>query len=251
VTDLLSQIATIDFLPASYREQSAKRRTHLWRALVVALFAMILGTSGYFQYQMYEAAKRDLAAVEPAYVAAQQATRELSEAQTKLLAAEQQAELLTYLRHPWLRSRVLTALVEPLPAALTLRTLNLSYEADQKQNKQTVAASSESQPVVTQSPPQVQDLKKLRDEFDPARLVVIVTGQTSETAALHQYLAELAADEHFASVDLRSIEAGSGNSAGTAQFTARIVVRPGYGQPQGPTAASGIVHAAPAAKPGA
>ena len=251
MTELISQIAVIDFLPASYREQSAKRRTHVWRGVVVALFAMILGTSGYFQYQMYEAAKKDLAAVEPAYAAAQLATKELAEAQSKLSTAVQQAELLTYLRHPWLRSRVLTAIVDPLPSSLTLSTLNLSYQTDQQQVKPT-AAVSESQTAIDSTPPAVKDLKRLRSELDQVQLVVILTGQAGETAALHQYLAALGVNELFSEVELRSIEADVSKLARGAQFAIRLVVRPSYGQPQGPPPTAGIAESSSAsAKAGA
>jgi hypothetical protein len=251
VTELISQVAVIDFLPASYREQSAKRRTHVWRGLVIASFAMILATSGYFQYQMYEAAKQDLAAVEPAYVAAQLATKELAEAQLKLLSEEQQAELLTYLRHPWLRGQILTAIVEPLPLSLRLNTLNLSYQADQQQMK-AAPAPSESQQTVDNTASAVKDLKKLRGEIDPAELVVIVTGEAAETAALHQYLAALGANELFADVELRSIEADTAKASRGAQFAVRLVVRPSYGQPLGPPPTAGIAKNAPTpVKPGA
>jgi Tfp pilus assembly protein PilN len=246
MTDLIAQIAVIDFLPARYGEQNSKRRAHLYRGVVVLVFATVLGTSCYFQYQMYDAARRDLAAAEPAYADAQQATLELAAAQKLLLSAEQQAEFLTYLRHPWSRSQLLSALVEPLPETLTLRTLSLSYQADQKKQNSTASPGpSESQPAAASQPPAlVRGLKKLRDDCDSSQLVIVLTGVTSETAALHQYLAALAASESFSSVDLGSIESGSGKSSATSQFTVRIVVRPGYGQPHGPAPSVGIVRAA-------
>ena len=244
VNELLSQVAAIDFLPARYREQSAKRRTYLWRSTVLAAFVMILGSSGFAQYRMYQSALHDLSAVEPAHAAAQLATRELSELQSRLVQAEQRAELLTYLRHPWSRSQVLSAVAKPLPATLTLSTLTLCYERDQQMLRQT-SPVSESQAVADTSPATVRDLKRLRGELDSAQLVVVLTGQAAETAALHQYLAALAADPLFAEVELRSIEASTGGAAGNSQFAARIVVRPGYGQSRGPQAAGTIATASP------
>jgi Tfp pilus assembly protein PilN len=241
VSELLQQVALIDFLPASYREQTAKRRTHVWRGCVIMVFVVSLGTSGLVQYRMYQAARHDLEAVEPTLIAAQNGTRELSEIQSKLTAAQQQAKLLTYLRHPWRRSEILTALAESLPEALTLSTLLIDYETDLAKAKQATPVASESLTTVDSSPPALQDLKRLRETIDAAELVVVITGVTRETAALHQYLAALAANPLFQTVELRSIEAAAGNESDVSQFAAKIVVRQGYGQPKGPAPAGNVV----------
>ena len=252
MSELLQQVALIDFLPASYREQTAKRRTHVWRGCVIMIFVVALGTSGVVQYRMYQAARHDLAAVEPALLAAQSATKELSEIQSKLTAAQQQAELLTYLRHPWRRSEILAAVAESLPEALTLSTLLLDYETDAAQARQGTAVASDSLTKVDTTPAAVQDLKKLRGATDLANLMVVITGITRETAALHQYLAALAANPLFETVELRSIEAATANEQGVSQFAAKIIVRQGYGQPKGPAPAANVVNSPSAtASPGA
>jgi Tfp pilus assembly protein PilN len=71
--------------------------------------------------------------------------------------------------------------------------------------------------------------------------VVVLTGITRETAALHQYLAALAANPLFETVELRSIEAATENEPDVSQFAAKIVVRQGYGQPKGPAPAANVV----------
>ena len=84
-------------------------------------------------------------------------------------------------------------------------------------------------------PPAGQDLDRLRQECDGQKTVVTLVGVTRDSAALHRYLAELGRVDLFDKVDLRSMETDSSDRVARIQFTAMVIVRPGYGQPGGPT----------------
>ncbi len=74
----------------------------------------------------------------------------------------------------------------------------------------------------------------LRDEWDKSQVVVNVIGITEDPAILHHYLEQLGEVTLFKRVDLSSAETIPGDAAGRMRFIAKIVVKPGYGQPKGP-----------------
>jgi Tfp pilus assembly protein PilN len=219
----------IDFLPAVYREIGRKRSTQALRLLVASAFAVALAASALYQQVIYRGAQRELAAVEKQYLDAAAINHEVARLQAKLQAAEFDAELLTYLRHPWPRRRVLQALVTPLPETVSLSELSIAREALAR-----VAPSGErsAEPGATTEvklPPSVADLKKLRGAAAGFRTVVTLSGHASDPAALHQYLAELGREKLFTKVELGSI-AQANNAQGGSRFSLRVVLHPGVGQ---------------------
>jgi Tfp pilus assembly protein PilN len=234
VAEFLNQ-NQIDFLPAAYREVSSKRKVSLWRLLVVALFgATIVGTALY-QVHLNRDAELQLAGVENQYQGAMAETGRLAETQAKLQPIRATAELLTYLRHPWPRTQILTAVVTPLPEEITLSELHIFREKVQPSVvKEETARPGAEGAAAEKLPPAAIDLQKLREEFDNSRVVVSITGLTQDPAALHVYLAKLNRNHLFTKVTLGTIEASHDADRPGDKFSARLIVRPGYGQPGGP-----------------
>jgi len=65
--------------------------------------------------------------------------------------------------------------------------------------------------------------------------VLMLSGVTTDSAALQQYLLVLGKSELFVKTELGSLEADPADRPGAMHFIARLVIRPGYGQPGGPT----------------
>ncbi len=157
--------------------------------------------------------------------------------QTQLKAAKAGAELYTYLHHPWPRSQLLAALVTPLPKEITLQQVQILRRAAPAAPSAAEAApldkKAEEDAQKTLSPAE-RDLAKFRARFDPMQTVVILTGTTTEIAVLHRYIGDLDATDIFdkAELDCSSSDPGKG---GTIHFRSVLLVRPGYGQPGGPT----------------
>ena len=80
-----------------------------------------------------------------------------------------------------------------------------------------------------------RDLADLQQLCDEASMVVSIKGATLDNAALHRYLAALERSPLFSKVELLTVESSQTASA-AARFSARLTVRPGYGQQDGPTA---------------
>jgi hypothetical protein len=88
--------------------------------------------------------------------------------------------------------------------------------------------------------PAERDLNRLRVELDAAQTVVTLEGLTRDDISLHAYLGRLASQGLFARSELSSLESGDKDHPGVSVFRARLIVRPGYGQPgSGPLLAEG------------
>jgi len=233
-------IDQIDFLPPQYRKRDVRRRTQPWRVVVVAAFAVLLTAAVVGQCFQRRRVEEQLAAMMPVYESAVAQSNRLAKIQTQLRTSRTSAELFTYLRHPWPRTQLLAALAAPLPDEVSFDEVTISRVAprDRPQiafgrNPQT-AADDEAK--IKKLPPAARDLKRLREAVDKLQTIVLISGTTTDSAVLHRYLGELNRFELFSTAEVDWIEADQSPTDGRQKFSAMIVVRPGYGQPGGPTA---------------
>lgn len=227
----------IDFLPAEYRQQHAQRRRQIWQVLVAALFAGLIGLGVFSQHLRREQLQRALAVTELERREAAERKNELAQLQSQLEVARADADLFTYLRHPWPRTQILDALLAPLPDEITFRELKIQVAAPAglaPTGRHPRTDKKTEQENLAKLPPAVQDLKQLREDFDPRQTVVTIVGTTSDSAKLHAYIGRLNQAYLFHKAEVDRIE-NSENQPGAAEtFSATILVRPGYAQPGGP-----------------
>src|SRR4029077_12204634 len=81
--------------------------------------------------------------------------------------------------------------------------------------------------------PAERDLRRLREEAAARETALVLRGCTSDTAARERYLVALGEEKLFVKVEMTSLEANAEQRAGTWRFSARLRIRPGYGQPGG------------------
>ena len=193
------------------------------------------------QHYRRHALRDDLKTLEPAYEAAMNQQNRLSELQKQYQTAKASAELYTYLRHPWPRTQLLSALVAPLPESVTIEQIQIMREAgaaappDSRSPTDKKAEEEQLKSV----PPAQRDLAKLSAKIDPLQTVVILTGTTTDVAALHRYIGTLDATDIFDKAELDCFNTTeTGKEAGAIQFRAVMAVQPGYGQPDGPGSAN-------------
>ena len=231
----------IDFLPAEYRRQHARRQQQPWRVLVVLVFLGILGAASFAQSRLRRRVESELDAIGPTRATATERQTQLVQLQTQLATSRARADLITYLRHPWPRTQLIRAVLAPLPEAVTLKTLRIDRQVAPGRQAVTqlsrVARESE-QAELDRLGPAGRDLVRLRAECDETSIHVSIGGVASQSAAVHDYLSELGRANLFLKAELRSLEADPGENAGQLRFEAAIVVRPGYGQADGPTGAN-------------
>ena len=228
----LRSLASIDFLPQRYREAKIKRSAGAWRlGVAFALAGMLLSTL-YFQQRNLWAAQRDLAKVDILHEAARTLASQLAEEQSKFPSIDQEAELLTYLRHRWPRTQILHAVSSAMPESVQMSSLNIDFELPELRGGENLQTGKEDP--VDKNPSAARDLKRLREELDGGRWVVSVAGTSSDLAELHAYLNLLERQTLFSKVELVSIESPQSADQTDSRFHVRLVLRPGYGQPGGP-----------------
>ncbi|HUT95190.1 MAG TPA: hypothetical protein VMY37_37400 [Thermoguttaceae bacterium] len=226
----------IDFLPSECRQKDDRHRWYVRRVLVATGVVAMIAALAWSQERQSGRLAAELAAREPARAAAAETKDALGELQSQLQLAQASANLVTYLRHPWPRTRILAAILGPLPNEITFEKLyiNRGESAGRKPAERRSRAGKEADQEPTDRPPAVRDLEKLREELDSGQTIVTITGVTTESAVLHQYLGALGRDALFSKSQLQSIEADTDDPA-RIRFSATLVVRPGYGQPDGPS----------------
>ncbi len=227
----------IDFLPAQVSQSRSRRQTRPWRVIVVLAFVGLVAAADVAQRSRRHWLESDLAAVEPAYELAAQQNRQLAAVQTELQRLRSLADLYAYLQHPWPRTQLLAGVLGPLPAEVTFQRVQVVCEkpppvAGQRQARGDTPLDEEQ---LAKLPAPQRDLKKLRGQRDSLRTVIRLTGTTADSASLYRYLGELGRNELFAKAELNSLESLAGKDEGLMKFEATVLVRPGYGQPGGPT----------------
>lgn len=232
----------IDFLPVEYRQRQARHKRQAWVSVAVTVMVGLIVTTAWFQHRRYRHAEDRLATILPEHEATVDRSKRLDEMHAQLNSARVGAELYTYLRHPWPRTRILNAILKPLPEEITFDELRISRETPSGATSRRRAAQADrqtEQEELSKLLPAVRDLKKLRDEFDPALTVVKISGVTNRGDALHRYLGKLNNDTNlFTKAELDDLESDHGDRSRMLRFTATVTVRPGYGQPGGPGAPS-------------
>lgn len=229
----------IDFLPVEYRQRHQRRQAQPWHVVAVITVSALLATAVFAQYYRRHCSKETLNALLPAYEDAVKLNNHLAAVQKQLASASAEAELYTYLRHPWPRSQLLAAVVEPLPAGVTLQQVQIlrepirtagGAESHLSQNKKAEEEKLKS------LPPASRDLAKLKSQCDSTQTMLILQGTAQESSLLHEYLDKLDAADLFTRTDLDSVSSvGEGKEDAGVQFRAVLTVQPGYGQPGGPT----------------
>ena len=227
----------IDFLPDQYHQRNAYRQAKPWQIIVVISFLGLVALLAVSQNIRRRLVEKELDALTPAYELALSQTQQLSEVQTQLKQTESQAELITYLRHPWPKSQLLSALLSKLPEEITLQQLQITCEAENT-GAALDRASAMAAPSADQQKsllPAERDLQALQSQCEGRQTVVILIGTTTDSSALHHYLDEMQSNFLFSKVELASVTSAGEPSTAEIQFHAKVVVKPGYGQPGGPT----------------
>ncbi len=231
----------IDFLPIEYRQKHARRQSRPWQIVVaVAIAGLVLAAALAQQYRRH-CTIGDLAAIQPAYETVLSEQNRLAAILNQAKSAKARAELYTYLRHPWPRTQLLSALASPLPPSVTLQQIQILREAKPRGSTAATPAApsldrkAEEERLKSLAPAE-RDRLALTKRIDPLQTVVLLNGTTTDVAALHRYIGELDSTRIFNKAEIDFLNSvGKDKSGESLQFRAVLTVEPGYGQPGGPT----------------
>lgn len=227
---MTQQIKIVDFLPEKYRQATKRRRTSYWRAVVAVLFVAVFAAAAGGVLLVEREVRREYDLVAVKHAAASTADLRLKEKEAELAELQSYADMITFLRHPWPRSRIVHELLVVLPDGVTIDKLLLISEIRAAAPSEAQAETGE----VTEKNVGT-DLAALREAVAAADLVVRIEGMTDDQPALHAYLQRLIGPGFFIGAEVEQIEAVRTANARTSKFTARVVVRPGWGMPGGPS----------------
>ena len=227
----------IDFLPIQYHQKNAYRQAKPWQIIVVTSFLGLVALLTISQNVHRRFVERQLADLTPAYEMALGQERQLADVKAQLKRKECEAELITYLRHPWPKSQLLSALLSRLPEEITLQQLQITREAEnsgEASDRRPVVVVGNSADQQKNISPAERDIQTLQSQNEGKRIVIILTGTIANSAALHHYLDEMQSNSLFAKAELGSVTSVGETSGAGIQFHAKLVVKPGYGQPGSP-----------------
>jgi Tfp pilus assembly protein PilN len=236
-------MTNIEFLPPHFRDQGSARRGQLWHVGVFVAFGGLIATAAIYQFATTRTLQAQLDAVQPQYDLESRKSDHLSKLRNQLNSLDEKADLICYLDHPWPSTQVLTAVVTPLPESIKLKELRIVAErAVIDRHEESPHRRAKTDPNEKSKGEQLsltrQDLKTLRDLYDQGRTVVHLSGTARDTNDLHGYIANLSHNSLVRNAELSSIEAVKGDAEENAsRFQVRLVIAPGFGQPNGPNVA--------------
>jgi len=220
------KLTDVDFLPVAYREQNAMRRARMMRLIAGGVVAWGIALAALIQHQNWQRADRKLQEILPQHAAAEALHKRLAKLQEDLKQADHRARLVTYLKHPWPRTRILEAVFAPLPQQITVRELTLTRTEHDKRLGQLAQALPDEEKMPE---PAHRNLARLRTHFDAATTTVLLEGNTADVSQLHAYMDELAQHPLIEKAELRSIQHNTGVLGGS-DFRLRIAVSRPHGQ---------------------
>jgi hypothetical protein len=241
----------IDFLPDIYAQREALRRARVWWGIVVLVFGGAIGSSATAQVWLRHSLQRHLDDLAPQFAAAQAQVHELADLQAQITKVGHEASLCTYLQHPWPRTQLLADVVRPLPLAIRLTQIHIGEEELARTAVQAGPRrpTREDEDAAAKMLAPQQDLVRIQEEIDHRQTVIIVEGQTTDVARLHQYVADVSRSPLIAEGSIKALEKGPDKQHGLTQFTVRLIVRPGYvqrGNEGAPAGLSPTPHDTPA-----
>jgi Tfp pilus assembly protein PilN len=238
----MPNLQDIDFLPDRFRQTTVKRRNYFWRSALLISIVLVGLFAALHQHHVRAQAQAELAVDQARHDQAKAASMRMSVVQAQLAEQQKAALLIAYLDHPWPATRLLEALLEPLPDSVVLEEIRIVREQRTGQHaahRPRVGRGSEEEELAG-LPPIQRDLTRLRLTCDGGLTVALVAGLTTDSESLHRYIGRLNRHPLVSKAELTSIEvAARGRSAveiaGASHFSIRVVWTPGYGQPAGPT----------------
>ena len=113
----------IDFLPARYRENDARRKAGVWRfALVLVLGGAVAAASlGQFAYRAK--VQSQLVEIQPLLAQAHASEAHAAQLKSELHKVSQTATLYALVQTPWPRTQLVAAIVEPLDDTIVIHEI--------------------------------------------------------------------------------------------------------------------------------
>ena len=179
------------------------------------MFAVVIVTSSLFQYDVEANIQEQIDCLTQSYEETKALEEQGHNLKKVLSTTRSDAGLYVYLRHPWPRTQILAAVVESLPDSVMLAQIQIHRES-------------------TTSTADIPTHQQRRIDKQKEDIEKLLPSQTTHVGSLHRYLGGLEKSRLIEKAELSSIEnLENSDQTDVSQFSARLVVRPGYGQQGG------------------
>lgn len=220
----------IDFLPIEHQREHRQQRSQTVQITAVAVICALAAVTAFVQDRRRRHVQEELAVIAPVYDAAVRRKTQMNELENQWCIAKADAELFTYLRHPWPRTQLLAALIASMPDGIALQQVQIEREPPKTSADQDAEEGKIRLPISAQ-----RDLARFRNRLDALPTMVVLIGTAAETSMLYRYLNDIEAAGFFEKADLDYIQhIDNGRGGGIVQFRAVVTVLPSYGLPRGP-----------------
>lgn len=223
----------IDFLPSDFKRRRTNRHGRSWQFIIAGAAVGLLLVVAVGQSRALHQVETRLAEIEPQRQIFEGQKSHLENLRQQLADREAQAELITYMAHPWPKTQLLSAILRSLPDEVVYESVRVAHDSlpGQVQRRRDRGAEEED---LTTLAPATRDMRLLQEEWDFGVVTVVLEGVTTDGIKLHRYLHELNDAPLLSKVELQSLESTNDESDVKFRFEARLTVRPGFGQPNGP-----------------
>lgn len=219
----------IEFLPKKYLEKRARSNVKWSRLLLLMLVLVGIVGVGLYQVAALHHLHSQLAEVDDEHQRIVKLMTEVNNKREVLNRLQHSARLLTFLEHPYPRSQILAALVNPLSDQIALSQIHLTHQQTDPNVFRTLADLSDPKQAATVHPMK-QDLNTLTAESRLRQCTVELAGTTDDPSTLYNFLTALHQSEIVETAKIESIDPHH-RADGTefSNFTAHIKIKRGYG----------------------
>ncbi|RMG34861.1 MAG: hypothetical protein D6725_13480 [Planctomycetota bacterium] len=201
----------VDFLPDSYRRRQAQRQRRKLRRWAVAVALSLMFAGGLERQRTIHSLQAQQRLLRQQYEMTSRRLPDAAQLRRTLKRLEAQANLLNYLRLRVPPTRLLACVTNTLPKYVSLAELHVEYEAapraaaarnDRSDRTAAPVAAKSSRPGMSAAAhaahsketvvlPSESDIRRLLEDAERYRTVVVATGMAVDDLAVSQYLANL------------------------------------------------------------
>jgi len=242
-------IDDLNFLPLKYRQhRTGRRATSRWLIAMAGCTALLAVVSSH-QHQARKRLDEEVFEVQRQHQYAVAQTQTLATLEAAKRTLDSEAELVTYLRHPWPRTTLLAAVARAMPESVVLTEVKVTRIQSGRRPTANVSKPGRAN---ESHDDKSNDLAELRSTYDPTEVHLAIEGITQDVAQLHsQFIGPLDESPLFETLGPPFVKLDEALGGGVSRFRVKFVVRQGYGQPKGPTAFTRtVVPVAPDAREG-
>jgi uncharacterized membrane protein len=179
---------SIDFLPEKYKQRRLRKRGGVLRIGIFLIVIICVCGTALFQLVRLGSLKIAIARIETDYSKVTELQEKIVELESINQSYTNHAQLLTFLRHPWASSKIMSLVAEAKTESLYLREMQIYRQSETKQK---VFLKEEKEANNDKFPAAVQDLMVLQKDVDGKGIVITLSGVCNDTTQLYNYLSKL------------------------------------------------------------